>query len=92
MFSLVRIFVTPRTAVGQAPLSTGILQASHWSGLPCPLPGDLPNSGMEPTSLMSPALALTPPGKAIAVIPWSRGFFSPVSQSSSIEVIAQHGG
>ena len=32
----------------------GILQAS---GLPCPPPGDLPNRGIEPTSLMSPALA-----------------------------------
>ena len=26
-------------------------------GLPCPSPGDLPNPGIEPTSLMSPALA-----------------------------------
>ena len=35
----------------------GILQAKHWSGLPCPPPGDLLNPGMEPTSLMFPALA-----------------------------------
>ena len=28
----------------------------HWSGLPCPPPGDLPSPGMEPKSL-SPALA-----------------------------------
>ena len=34
----------------------GILQAEYWSGLPCPLPGDLPNPGIEPTSLMSLAL------------------------------------
>ena len=27
------------------------------SGLPCPPPGDLPNPGIEPTSLKSPALA-----------------------------------
>ena len=27
------------------------------SGLPCPPPGDLPSPGMEPMSLMSPALA-----------------------------------
>ena len=26
----------------------GILQAEYWSGLPCPPPGDLPNSGIEP--------------------------------------------
>ena len=28
-----------------------------WGGLPCPLPGDLPDPGMELVSLMSPALA-----------------------------------
>ena len=35
----------------------GILQARHWSGLPCPPPGDLPEPGMEPEPLVSPALA-----------------------------------
>ena len=35
----------------------GILQAGLWSGLPCPLPGDLPDPGLEPTSLTSPLLA-----------------------------------
>ena len=29
----------------------------YWSGLPCLLPGDLPNPGIEPSSLISPALA-----------------------------------
>ena len=29
----------------------------NWSGLPCPPPEDLPNPGMEPMSLTSPALA-----------------------------------
>ena len=35
----------------------GFSKQEHWSGLPCPPPGDLPNPGMEATSLMSPALA-----------------------------------
>ena len=35
----------------------GILQARYWSGLLCSSPGDLPDPGMEPTSLLSPALA-----------------------------------
>ena len=34
----------------------GILQARYWSGLPCSPPGDLPDSGIEPTSLRFPAL------------------------------------
>ena len=29
----------------------------YWSGLPCPPPGDLLSPGLEPVSLMSPALA-----------------------------------
>ena len=29
----------------------------HWSGLPCPPPGDLLDPGIEPASLTSPALA-----------------------------------
>ena len=29
----------------------------YWSGLPCPPPGDLPDTGIEPTFLLSPALA-----------------------------------
>ena len=33
----------------------GILQARIGSGLPCPPPGDLPDPGIEPPSLMSPA-------------------------------------
>ena len=35
----------------------GILQARIVEWVPCPPPGDLPNTGIEPTSLMSPALA-----------------------------------
>ena len=35
----------------------GILQARIQCGLPCSPPGDLPSPGMEPASLMSPALA-----------------------------------
>ena len=35
----------------------GFFRQEHWSGLPCPSPGDLPNPGIEPMSLTSPALA-----------------------------------
>ena len=35
----------------------GISQTRYWGGLPCPPPGDLPNSGIEPKSLMSTSLA-----------------------------------
>ena len=34
----------------------GILRQEYWSELPRPPPGDLPNPGMEPASLMSPTI------------------------------------
>ena len=55
-FSCVRLCVTPRTIVCQAPLCIGLSRQEYWSGLPCPPPGDLPHLGTEPPSLMSPAL------------------------------------
>ena len=48
---------TPRTAARQAPPSVGVSRQEHWSGWPCPPPGDLPDPGMEPVSLTSPVLA-----------------------------------
>ena len=56
-FSRVQLFVTPWTIARQAPLSTGFSRQEHWSGLPCPPPGNLPNPGIESTFLMSPAQA-----------------------------------
>ena len=38
-------------------LSMGFSRGESWSGLLCPPPGDLPDPGIEPMSLMSPALA-----------------------------------
>ena len=47
----------PWTVANQAPLSMEICRQEYWSELPCPPPGDPPDSGIEPTSSMSPALA-----------------------------------
>ena len=55
-FSSIWLFVTLWT-IAQAPLSMGFSRQEYWSGLRCPPPGNLPNPGMEPVSLMSPALA-----------------------------------
>ena len=37
-------------------LSMGFSRQEYWSGLPCCSPGNLPNPGTEPASLMFPAL------------------------------------
>ena len=34
-----------------------IFRQEYWSGLPLPPPGDLPDPGIKPKSLLSPALA-----------------------------------
>ena len=56
-FSHVQLFATPGTAALQAPLSMEFSRQEYWSGLPFPPPGDLPNPGIKPVSLTSPALA-----------------------------------
>ena len=50
LFSHVRLFATPWTVAHQAPLSMGFLWQEYSSGLPFPSPGDLPETGIEPTS------------------------------------------
>ena len=44
------------TTVRHTPLSSGLFKQEYWSGLPFASPGDLPDGGIEPTSV-SPAMA-----------------------------------
>ena len=46
----------PMDVAHQAPLSMRFSRQEYWSRLPCPPLGDLPDPGIEPTSLTSPAL------------------------------------
>ena len=46
----IRLCATLWTVAPQAPLSMGFSRREYWSGLPFPSPGDLPDSGIEPTS------------------------------------------
>ena len=55
-FSRVHLFEMLWTTAHQAPLSMGFSRQEQWSGLLCPPPGDLPDSGVELESLMAPAL------------------------------------
>ena len=63
--SCVPLLATPWTVAHQASLAMGFSRHKHWSGLPCPPPGDLPTPATESTS---PALQVDPsssqpPGK-----------------------------
>ena len=57
LLSRVRLFVILWTVAHQAPLSMEFSRQEYCSGLPFPSPGDLPDPGIEPASLTSPALA-----------------------------------
>ena len=57
LLTLIHLFATPWTVAHQTPLSMGFSRQEYWSGLPFPSSGDLPDPGMESTSLMSLALA-----------------------------------
>ena len=51
----------------------GFTRQEYWSGLPCPPPEDLPDAGVKPVSLVSPALTgsfftTMPPGKPVLCI------------------------
>ena len=52
------------TLAHQAPPFMGFSRQEYWSGLPFPLPGDVPDPGIEPRSPALPADSLPsePPG------------------------------
>ena len=49
-FRHVKLFATLWSIALQAPQSIGFSRWEYWSGLPCPSPGALPDSGIESTS------------------------------------------
>ena len=57
LLSHVQIFAAPWTVAYQASLSVGFSRQEYWSGLPFPTPGNLPNQGIERSSLALPSLA-----------------------------------
>ena len=64
----VRLLVPWWTVAHQAPLPMEFSRRKYWSGLPFPIPGCLPDPGIQPAPLESPELAggffsSAPPGK-----------------------------
>ena len=67
--SCVQFFETPWTVAYQAPPSMGFSRQEYWHGLPFPSPGDLPDSGIEPSAptFRANALPSEPLGKPLAM-------------------------
>ena len=77
--SRVQLSVTPRTVAHQAPLPMEFSRQEYWNRLPFSSPGDLPDPGIEPVSLASPALAggfltTVPPGKPTVMVAVHQAF------------------
>ena len=67
-FSHVQLCATPLMAAHQAPPSLELSRQEHWSGLPFPSPGVLPDPGIKPRSptLQADTLPSEPPGKPLS--------------------------
>ena len=81
-----RVFATPWTVACQTPLSMEFSRQEYWNGLSFPSLGDLPNTGIEPTS---PALAgrfftTESPGKPNHSLVLSKDYFQNVNVTSFI--------
>ena len=68
--SHVQLFAIPWTVAHQAPLSMELSRQEYWSGLPFPHPRALPDPGIKPVCLASPALVggfftIEPPGEPL---------------------------
>ena len=74
LLSHVWLFATPWTVAYQAPLSMGCPRWEHWSGLPFPSPGNLPNPGIKPESseLAGAFFTTEPPGKPWVKNNWTK--------------------
>ena len=69
---VLRLCAAPWTVACQAPLSMGCSRQKYWSWLPFPPPEDLPDPGIKPVSLASPALA----GKFFTTEPYGKQRFA----------------
>ena len=56
VLSCVRLFADLWAVAHQGPMSIGFSRQEYWSGLPCPLPGNPSNPGIEPVSPVASAL------------------------------------
>ena len=77
LLSHIRFFVTSWTVACQSPLSMVFSRQKYWSESLYPTPGDLPDPGTKPLSVLSPALAggffiNLPPGKPIYTYIYNR--------------------
>ena len=79
-FSCAQLFVILWTVACQALLSMGFSRQEYWSGLPCPLPGDLPNPGVKSghPALQAASLPSEPQGNMYTHVRVMMNLYSPL--------------
>ena len=87
-FSRVRLFATLYAIAHQALLSMGFSRQEYWSGFLWPPPGALPDPGIEPASLVSPALV---EGFFTTSITWEAKINFQFSHSAMSDSLQPHG-
>ena len=50
LLSCIRLLANPWTVAHESSVSMAFSRQEYWSGLPFPMPGDLPDPGIKPTS------------------------------------------
>ena len=65
--SVVSSSLQPLDRSRQAPLSMGFSRQEYWSALPCPSPGDLPNSDQICLPLHCRRISSRPPGSLVSL-------------------------
>ena len=87
-FSYIQLFTTSWTVAHQALLSMGFSRQEYWSGFLWPPPGALPDPGIEPASLVSPALV---EGFFTTSITWEAKINFQFSHSAMSDSLQPHG-
>ena len=90
----------PWPVAHQAPLFMGFSRQEYWNRLSFPPPGDLPDSGIEPASLVSPTLAggfftIAPPGKPLNqlyIYTYIPALLDPTLPILPLQLITEHRG
>ena len=77
------LFATPWPVACRLLCQWDFSKQEYWSWLPFPTPGDLPNQGIEPASLVSPALA----GRFFTTVPPGKPLINPSEQLKSLATL-----
>ena len=94
VLSRVQLLVTPWTVACLVLLSMLFSRQEYSSGFPFPIPGDLPNPGIEPVSLPSPALVdrfftTAIPGKSIYINIYHIVFFAFLCYKHFLKIVSK---